>query len=378
MQEKILKHFSSLTGVELQIFDVKLKDFKNSTTVYCAQCPKKCNYKNIHLYGCYESVRWDNKYIYYCPQDFIFVAIPVLDEYELMDSGIVAGPILMGEVEDFAVATSLPRMETAKVNDFAEIASVVFAGKKVQKNKESVVDFLNAIYRELEILPKREEYPIDEEKKLQDAIIEGNESEAREHLNRLLGEIFFRSHGNFSVIKARALELLVLLSRSSIEGGADMEQIFALNNSYIQEIDKIDTNEKLTVWLSSIINRFMSYMFEFSDVKHSVTIHKITGYIRDHYMDKISLDDIADYVYLSKSYISKIFNKEMNMSISAYINKVRIEKSKHMLHDGTLTIADIANYAGFDDQSYFSKQFRAETGVTPKQFREKIFGGTQK
>lgn len=378
MQEKILKHFSSLTGVDLHLFDVKLKDFKNASTVFCANCPKQCNYKNIHLYGCYESVRWDNKYIYYCPQDFIFVAIPILDEYAIMDSGVVAGPILMGEMGEISVNASLPRMETAKVNDFAEIASVVFAGEKVQKNKESVVDFLNAIYRELELLPKREVYPIAEEKKLQNAIIGGNESEAREHLNHLLGEIFFRSHGNFSVIKARALELLVLLSRSAIEGGADVEQIFALNNSYIQEIDKIDTNEKLTVWLSSIINRFMSYMFEFSDVKHSVTIHKIIAYVREHYMDKISLDDIADHVYLSKSHISKIFNKEMGMSLSAYINKVRIEKSKHMLHDNALTIADIANYAGFDDQSYFAKQFKAETGISPKQFREKIFGGTKK
>ncbi len=378
MLNKKIKHFSSLTGVDCCIFNVKLKEFERFTDTFCAKCLKPCDHKKIHLYGCYESERWDNKYIYYCPQNFIFVAVPVFDDYMIMNYGVIAGPILMGEETDADKPCYVPRIETAKVNDLAEIASAVFSVKHSAEEKtDTVGDFLNAIYKELEILPKYNEYPIDLEKKLQDAIISRNETEAREHLNCLLGEIFFRSNGNFEIIKARVLELLVLLSRASIEGGADVNQIFTLNNNYIQEINKIDTNEKLSMWLSSIINRFISYMFEFIEVKHSVTLHKIIGYIRSNYMNKISLDDIANSVFMSKSHISKIFNEEMNMSVSAYINKVRIEKSKFLLHDGTLSIGEIASFTGFDDQSYFTKQFKLETGVSPIQFRKKIFGGAQ-
>lgn len=378
MPHKKMKHFSSLTGIDMHVFDVKLKKFECFENTFCAKCVKPCDYKNIHLYGCYESVRWDNKYIYYCPRDFIFIAVPVFDEYEIMTSGVIVGPIVMGEFLETAIDRNVPQMETSTVNDLAETASAVFSTVKPMTQKDSVGNFLNAIHQELELLPKHGEYPIDLEKKLQDAIIGGNEKMAREYLNHLLGEIFFRSNGDFEIIKARVLELLVLLSRSSIEGGADIDQIFALNNSCIQEINKIDTNEKLILWISSIINRFISYMFEFGDVKHSVTIHKIIGYVRNNYMNKISLDDIADYVFMSKSHISKIFNEEMNMGLSTYINKVRIEKSKVLLHDSSMSVGEIASYIGFDDQSYFTKLFKAETGLSPKQFRKKIFGGSQK
>ena len=123
--------------------------------------------------------------------------------------------------------------------------------------------------------------------------------------------------------------------------------------------------------MSNIINRFVGYVFDFKDVRHSAVIRKIVGYIRSNYMNKISLDAISEYVYMSKSYISKIFNEEMGMNISSYINKIRIEKSKHLLIDASLSIVEVANLAGFEDQSYFSKQFKNETGISPKIFREK-------
>ena len=373
MQEKKIKHFSSLTGVDCNIFDVKLKRFEEFENTFCSKCPKVCDYTNTHLYGCYESIRWDNKYIYYCPMDLIFVATPVTDEYGILSSGIITGPLQMCEVEDFQrTIGNAPRMDTRKVNDLAEIASALFATAYQTNKKENVGDFLNTLYKELELLPSVDGYPIELEKKIQEAIAQGNEKNAKEYLNRLLGEIFFRSNGDFGIIKARALELVVLLSRSAIDGGADVEQIFSLNDNYIKEIEKFDTIEKLGMWLSSIINKFIGYVFEFKAVRHSVTIRKIIGYIHDNYMCKITLDDIAEYVYMSKSYVSKIFNEEIGENISVYVNKIRIEKSCKLLRDPSLTIAEIANLVGFENQSYFAKQFKMEIGISPKEFREKF------
>ena len=371
MQEKKIKHLSALTGIDINTFDVKMKDFDKCQAHFCATCPKQCDYKNIHLYGLYESVRWDGKYIYYCPLDFIFVAVPIADEYNTPNAGIILGPIIMGEAEDFDNTYDLPNMDTARVNDLAEVASFLLSERTDVASKESVTDFLNAIYKELELLPKTKGYPIELEKKLQAAIFDGDEKNAKEYLNRLLGEIFFRSNCDFAIIKARALELVILLSRSAIEGGADMEEIFALNNNYFEEINRFDTSERLAVWLSGIINRFVSYVFEFRDVRHSVTLRKVIRYIKNNYMNKITLDEIADHVYMSKSYISRLFNEGVGMSISAYINKTRVEKSKGLLKNTDLSIAEIANLMGFEDQSYFAKQFKSEIGISPKEFREK-------
>ena len=75
---------------------------------------------------------------------------------------------------------------------------------------------------------------------------------------------------------------------------------------------------------------------------------------------------------MSKSYVSKIFNEEIGENISVYVNKIRIEKSCKLLRDPSLTIAEIANLVGFENQSYFAKQFKMEIGVSPKEFREKF------
>ncbi len=372
MQNILLKHFASLFKINFNIFDMRMREFTDPKHLFCKDCPHKCDYKNTHLYGCYESARWDNKYIYYCPMEFIFIAISMYDEFKMQSECIIAGPIIMGDLSDYEETYNIPHMETYEVNDLAEIMSAAFSNQSSPEAQTTTTDFLNTIYRELEILPSKDNYPIVLEKKLQQAITDGDEKSAREYLNRLLGEIYFRSNADFDVIKVRALELLVVLSRSAIEGGADPDQIFNLNNNYIQEFNKFDNLEKLSFWLSNIVNRFISYIFEFGDIKHSDIMHKTVAYIKSNYMNKITLEDIAEHVFLSKSHLSKIFNKEMNTTISAFINKIRIEKSKHLLKDGSLSIADIANLTGFDDQSYFTKQFKIFTGISPKKFRDNM------
>lgn len=370
--EKLRSHVAALFGVDCNVFDVRLKTFQHPDKCFCSRCPNQCDFKNTHLYGCFESVRWDNKYIYYCPIGLIFIAVPVLEEFDILNTAVVTGPLLMGTAEDIVNTYGLPLFETARVNDLAEVLSALFSPKLAPHGlTESKEDFLNTIYKELDVLPTHKYYPIELEKALQSSIIERDGKHSRELLNKLLGQIFFHSNGDFKVIKARVLELIVLLSRSAIDGGADIDQIFSLNNDYMQEVERFNSLEKLSLWLTGVINRFVSYVFEFGDVKHTDTIYKITDYIKNNYMKKISLNDIAAHVYLSKSYVSKIFKEEMDITLSEYTNKIRIEKSKVLLLSASLTLVDVANLVGFEDQSYFSKIFKSITGVSPGKYREK-------
>jgi len=371
LKEKFMKHFSSLFGIDFNIYDLTKKDFNDFKNTFCSQCPNRCDYKTTHLYGTYESVRWDNKYIYYCPMEFLFIASPIFGEFNMPLESVIAGPVLIGDIDDFDETYGLPHMETHKVNDLTEIISKVFSENISGEPTDSTTDFLNTVYKELDVIPNNDLYPIELESELRRAITSGDSKRAKDLLNRLLGEIFFHSNADFDIIKARAFELLVLLSRSAIEGGADSKEIFNLNNSFIKEIDSIESLEMLSFVLTNVINRFVSYVFEFGDIKHSDTMQKIASYVKNNYMNRITLEDISDHVYMSKSYISKIFKEEMNISLTSYINKVRIEKATHLLLNQSLSIADVANLTGFDDQSYFTKQFKIVTGLSPKKYREK-------
>ena len=128
--------------------------------------------------------------------------------------------------------------------------------------------------------------------------------------------------------------------------------------------------EEIGVWLSALLHRFIDYSFDFSHIKHSDVVFKASEYVKDHYAEKISLEDAAAYVALSKSYLSRIFKEETGESFSAYINKVRIDKAKLMLLDNGTPLVEVASECGFEDQSYFTKVFKRLVGVSPKRYRE--------
>lgn len=106
------------------------------------------------------------------------------------------------------------------------------------------------------------------------------------------------------------------------------------------------------------MNRFMDLTFKFNDVKHIDIIRKSVNYIRTNYSSRITLEEVASYVYLSPSYFSKIFKDEIGCSFSTYLNKIRIEKSKMLLLTDSVKLVDIPGLVGFEDQSYFSKVFK--------------------
>ena len=165
-------------------------------------------------------------------------------------------------------------------------------------------------------------------------------------------------------------ELTVLLSRATIEAGADIQEVFLFNKNHINDIQHFTSIEELSRWLTGVMHRFVGYTFDFVQSKHSDVVYKAMEYVKTYYMKRITLDDVAQHVYLSRSYLSSIFKKETGRSLVAYINQVRIAKSKLFLLDGGIPIADIAGMCGFDDQSYFTKVFKRETGVSPKRYRD--------
>ena len=93
-------------------------------------------------------------------------------------------------------------------------------------------------------------------------------------------------------------------------------------------------------------------------------------YIQEHYGENLKLEDVADQVYLSSSYFGVLFKKMVGESFSSYLTTVRMEKAKELLKDLRYSVADVSYAVGYQDKRYFSKLFREQVGVTPKEFRK--------
>ncbi len=360
---------------------------------FCEYCGA-CSYPRTHLYGCYEAERWGGKYIYYCPMGMIFLA-HVIYAVDTTEAALVTGPMLMGDREDLDLslppdisekAAFLPDYPPARVHDISElIHAITTLISSVEREEYIIHDKLelalnNKLYEIGEQMDQagKAAYPIADEKGLLAAISAGDKDTAQELLNRLLGHIYFHSGGDFETIRTRVSELLVLLSRASIDGGADIEQIFWANRSLQDELQSFTELNRLNHWLSAVIHRYISYVFDFTGVKHVDVIHKATAYIKQRYTGKLTLDEVASHVYLSKSYLSKIFKEELHCNFASYINNLRVEKSKLLLMDQSINLADLAGMVGFEDQSYFTKVFKRIVGVSPGKYRENRGGSNYK
>ena len=102
---------------------------------------------------------------------------------------------------------------------------------------------------------------------------------------------------------------------------------------------------------------------------YSSKIEAALHYITIHLHEKITLENAADAVGLSPCHLSRIFKKEVGMSIVDYVQKERVEAAKHMLVNSDETLASISQYLYFSTQSYFIRIFKKYTGVTPGQYR---------
>ncbi len=99
-------------------------------------------------------------------------------------------------------------------------------------------------------------------------------------------------------------------------------------------------------------------------------IEKAKDYICLNYDKRISLNDIAEYLFLNPKYFSNIFKKETGIGFSEYLNTTRLDVSKTLLKDNVYSIGQVASKVGFSDPKHFSKVFKMKTGVTPNEYRQ--------
>ena len=105
------------------------------------------------------------------------------------------------------------------------------------------------------------------------------------------------------------------------------------------------------------------------------TINKIIAaldYIENHYAENLTVELIAKECFMEYTYFSRIFKEITKKSCTEYINYFRVRKAEGFLLNGKVSITEIASRVGFDNASYFSKQFRKIKGLSPIQYRKKL------
>ena len=162
-----------------------------------------------------------------------------------------------------------------------------------------------------------------------------------------------------------------LVSRAAILGGLPTEEALSLSDRYIQHCENHTEPEQIMNLQYHMVLDYTSLVAKLKNgTEYNKFLRTVTGYIREHLSDKITVEQMAKDLFISRSYLSTRFKKETGETLSSYIQRQQIERAKEYLKNTSKSILEISTCLGFSSQGYFQNVFKKHTGMTPKDFRD--------
>ena len=146
-----------------------------------------------------------------------------------------------------------------------------------------------------------------------------------------------------------------------------MAEVYALADSgdYIRDMR---INERLNALLTLLMESSWHQGGSVSAPRR-LEVQKIKAYIDEHFAERVSLDAVAGRFYIDKHYLARLFKEQVGMTLTAYVQQVRITHAKRMLRFTDQRIEEIGLACGIGDMNYFSRVFKKLEGVSPSEYR---------
>lgn len=203
-----------------------------------------------------------------------------------------------------------------------------------------------------------------------DAVAAGNASKALAAAEALTNFRFSpRTDDELRNYKNLILTFNSLMRRTSYVSGVHPFYIDAVSGNYATLIEKCTTQEDFIEIVPYMIRSYCDLVEKRSMSSYSEPIKQILVTIDASLTGDLSLKRFANDLFLNTSYLSTLFKKEVGMTLTDYVNKNRIACAKRLLKSTTMPIQDVALKSGIPDIHYFTRLFRRETGMSPREWR---------
>lgn len=401
---EILTAFHSCIGIR-----IRLTDEYGNTILSAGKSTEFCNEFKKHLPEndtCEKereksirfSIQFGQVYCFCCRAGLYNIVFPLVSKNTVFGA-VVAGPFLMEECDSDLILDlnkkyeEIPFKALLQLSDHAHqlklfspeqvvhisnllhylLNSMISGSRELLYSKNSKFLHQSRINESIQMyknsgVKENKVYPIEIENQLLGKVKSGDTKGAHAVLNDYLGILLPYENYNLQNIKTRLTELCALLSRETITRGADNNKVLEMNNKLIQSILECQDIQQVCYTLLDNLEIYTESIF-FRSGKSNKIIKEAAEYISAHFAEDLSLSILSEQLHLNPAYLSMLFKQITGHAFKEYLNQVRVEEAKRLLMDTDYSIIDIAVACGFTNQSYFTKVFKKETGMTPKQFR---------
>lgn len=151
--------------------------------------------------------------------------------------------------------------------------------------------------------------------------------------------------------------------------GVPYEQLMMTADRHIQDADRVVDLSEMARLMRRSVEDFAHLAKQYCVRNYSRPVRRVLQFAQSNMLDKIRLQDLAERVGLSPSYLSRLIKRETGRSLSELVTSYRITESKFLLLHTDRTILEIAQMVGYTYQNHFTERFKVHTGTTPSQYR---------
>lgn len=383
--EYALIKVSEITGIGIGIYETgqfrEICSAGENNPLYCSEklrvlLAERADRQDVPViyedeYGvCFGCIKWDTGYVVTGP-----IAIKRLNHVELHQFSI---KYHIGQNQE----EQMHRFTTAQVLAVTAMLGYIVTGREIaeselmDKNRIRCESQEDAARAQIQFSIKEDEeeryhHTYMEERRLLDCIREGKVEEAVRNsmgIDRTMGKL---SENEIHHWRNTVAVAITLCTRAAIEAGVSPVVAYRLSDYYIQKNEECKDIPAMIDCRNRAVRDLTERVKQKLEGKTSSYVEQCKNYVDKHYKEKIYLDDIAETLGISSTYLSRVFSKETGMRFQDYVTSVRVERAANLLMYSDENLAHIAEYVNFPSQSYFGNVFKKYKGMTPREFRER-------
>ncbi len=239
--------------------------------------------------------------------------------------------------------------------------------KKLMEERDSNVMMKKGNFYKDEIKSgTQHEYRIPQTKYWQSLLREGYPKAVETGAIELLDRMSEEGIMNHIILRNFYQDFMQMLYSTMEEDGKRLRDIFQTS----EQIELYRNGMKSVGQMKELIHFIAEHYVGKEKTEDTKTLmQEILEYIADHLEEDLRRDDIADAVYLNRDYLSRMFHKEMGISLKEYITEQKMKAAKGLLHSTNLPISLIAAKMGYCNSSHFSANYKKVMGLTPQEER---------
>ncbi len=175
----------------------------------------------------------------------------------------------------------------------------------------------------------------------------------------------------------RAAQLMTLGRYASIQGGCSSETTRSILAANTETLEGCHNIMQTTVVLKRCLIEFASLtrgIRDYNNESYSLLVNRCINRILERMPERITLTELSDSLHVTPKYLSTLFNRDTGMSITDFMQDIRINQAKYLLRNSDMNYPEISNLLCYGSQSYFNQVFKKKTGYTPREYRANADG----